>query len=146
MYLVLITYCSVYTLISEFLLYFSLLYKPCAALCDWVEIRSWCWQPNFPFGEHYIVAMSAHCHKSVPLLIWPLMLPGRTNPSTISTNLASIRVFRARVTNVTWIGCWTLAAFRENLPVWIDFQKAFDQYLLTSIKLIRWRRCVDTWI
>ena len=29
---------------------------------------------GFPVGKHYKVAMSAHCHKLVPILIWPLIL------------------------------------------------------------------------
>ena len=31
----------------------------------------WCWQSGFPMGQHYKVAVSALCHKSVPVLIWP---------------------------------------------------------------------------
>ena len=38
-----------------------------------LDIRSWCWRPDLPVGQHYKVAMSAHCHKSVAIL----MLLGR---------------------------------------------------------------------
>ena len=34
-------------------------------LCD---IRS---GPGLSVGQHYKVAMSSHCHKSVPVLVWP---------------------------------------------------------------------------
>ena len=37
---------------------------------EW-DIRSWCWQPYFPVEQHYKVAICAHCHKSVPVLMWP---------------------------------------------------------------------------
>ena len=32
-------------------------------------IRSWCWRSCLPMGQHYKVAMSAHGHKSVPVLM-----------------------------------------------------------------------------
>ena len=38
---------------------------------------SWCWWPGVPMRQHYKVTMSVHCHKSVPILIWPDMLLGR---------------------------------------------------------------------
>ena len=41
------------------------------------DMRAWCWRPNLPVRQHYKVAMRAHCLKSVPVLIWPLMLIGR---------------------------------------------------------------------
>ena len=40
------------------------------------DIGSWCCQPDFPVGQYYKVAMSVHCHKSVPILISPQMLLG----------------------------------------------------------------------
>ena len=45
-------------------------------MTEW-DIRSWCWQPDLPVGQHYKVPMSVHCHKSVPVQIWPKMLLGR---------------------------------------------------------------------
>ena len=47
------------------------------------DIRSCCWWPGFPVGLHYKVTMSVHCHKSVPILIWQWMLPGRKTPTTM---------------------------------------------------------------
>ena len=32
------------------------------------DIISWYWWPDFPMEQRYKVAMSAHCHKSVPIL------------------------------------------------------------------------------
>ena len=29
----------------------------------------WCWWSGVPVRQHYKVVMSAHCHKSVPVLI-----------------------------------------------------------------------------
>ena len=40
--------------------------------CGWV--RSWCWHPDFLVRQHYKIIMCVHCHKSVPVLIWPLGL------------------------------------------------------------------------
>ena len=42
------------------------------------------WWPGFPVGQHYKITMSAHCHKLVPVLIWPYMLLGHktTNKPT----------------------------------------------------------------
>ena len=40
------------------------------SVSEW-DIRSWCWQPGLLVGQHYKVSMGAHCHKSVPVLIWP---------------------------------------------------------------------------
>ena len=37
---------------------------------EWA-IRSWCWWSGFTVGQHYKVTISAHCHKLVPILIWP---------------------------------------------------------------------------
>ena len=34
---------------------------------EW-DIRSSCWRPGLPVGQHY-KSMSAHCHKSVPVLM-----------------------------------------------------------------------------
>ena len=37
-----------------------------------------------PVGQHYKATMSAHCHKSVPIPIWPQMLLGcKTQTTTI---------------------------------------------------------------
>ena len=33
-------------------------------------------------GQHYKFTMSAHCRKSIPILIWPSMFPGRKIPTT----------------------------------------------------------------
>ena len=35
------------------------------------HIRSWRWWPDLPVGQQYNVAMTVHCHKVVPILIWP---------------------------------------------------------------------------
>ena len=35
------------------------------------DIRSWCWCPGLPVAQHYKVVIGAHCHRSVPVLIWP---------------------------------------------------------------------------
>ena len=35
------------------------------------HIRSWCQLPSFAAGQHYKVNMSVHCHKWVPIMIWP---------------------------------------------------------------------------
>ena len=40
------------------------------------------WWPGHPVGQHYKVIMNAHCHKSVPVRIRHLMLPGHTYPTT----------------------------------------------------------------
>ena len=45
--------------------------------------RSWCLRPGVPVRQHYQVTMSVHCHKSVPILIWPYML---LRCKTITTN------------------------------------------------------------
>ena len=42
---------------------------------EW-KIRPLYWQSGLPVGQHYKVAMSAHRHKSVSILICPYMLPG----------------------------------------------------------------------
>ena len=34
-------------------------------------VRWWCCRPSFPVGQHYKVTMNLHCHKLVPILIWP---------------------------------------------------------------------------
>ena len=34
---------------------------------EW-DIRSLCWQPDFPVEQRYKANMSAHSHKSVPVL------------------------------------------------------------------------------
>ena len=34
-----------------------------------LDIRLWCWWPGIPVGQYYKVAMNAHCHKTVPVLI-----------------------------------------------------------------------------
>ena len=38
------------------------------------DIRPCCWWPCVPVGQHYDVAMSAHCHQSVPILKAPWIL------------------------------------------------------------------------
>ena len=49
--------------------------KPMDWLAQWKDnitewdIRSWCWQPGLPVGQHYKVTMILHCHKSVPVLM-----------------------------------------------------------------------------
>ena len=43
------------------------------------------WLFALPVGKHYKVTISAHCHKSLPVLLWPYMLLGQ---KTI-TNLLS---------------------------------------------------------
>ena len=35
---------------------------------EW-DIKSWYWRSGFPVGQHYEIAMCAHCHKSEPVLI-----------------------------------------------------------------------------
>ena len=40
------------------------------------SIQSWCWWTGFQVGQHYKVTMCSHCHKSVPVLIWPWTLLG----------------------------------------------------------------------
>ena len=51
------------------------------SVTEW-DIRSWCSWTGLPEGQHYKVAMSAHCHKSVPVLIWAeLLLRGKTSTS-----------------------------------------------------------------
>ena len=47
------------------------------------NIRTWCWQHDFPVRQHYKFTMSAHCHKSVPVMIWPEMLLGRKRTNTL---------------------------------------------------------------
>ena len=34
------------------------------------EIESCCRWPDLPVGQHYKVTMNAHCHKSVPVVVW----------------------------------------------------------------------------
>ena len=65
------------------------------------DIRSRCWSSRLPVRLHYNVAMSVHCHKSVTIQIWPLILPGcsktpinqrpslSTLLSTVTTSFAS---------------------------------------------------------
>ena len=50
-------------------------------MTEW-DIRSWCWWPGLPVGQHYKVVLSVHCHTSGPLMIWPYMFPGRKTPTT----------------------------------------------------------------
>ena len=38
--------------------------------------------PSLPVGQHFKVAMGVHCHKSVPILTWPRMLPSHKTPIT----------------------------------------------------------------
>ena len=41
-----------------------------------------CWWSGLPVGQHYKVAKSDNCHKSVPVLIGPQMLPGCKTPTS----------------------------------------------------------------
>ena len=45
------------------------------SVVEW-DMMPWCWQPGLPMRQHYKVAMSVRCHKSVPTLIWPSTLLG----------------------------------------------------------------------
>ena len=40
-----------------------------------------------PMGQHYKITRSVHCHKLVPIVIWPQMLPGCKTPKRKQTNL-----------------------------------------------------------
>ena len=54
------------------------------------DIRSWCWWPGFPVGQHYKFAMSAYCHKLVPVLIRPQRLLGCKTTTAIIQTLQSL--------------------------------------------------------
>ena len=43
------------------------------SLCQWLD---------FPVGQYNKVAISVHCHKSVPVPMWPYVLHVRKTPST----------------------------------------------------------------
>ena len=45
------------------------------------DIKSWCWQPGFPMGQHYDIALRMHCDKLVPVKNL-LLLPGHKPPIT----------------------------------------------------------------
>ena len=62
----------------------------------WLEwdMRSWCWQPGYPVGQHYKIVRSMHCHKVIPVLIWLLMLLGcktTTNKNKAYKNMRNKR-------------------------------------------------------
>ena len=50
-------------------------------LTEW-DIRLSFWRPGLPVARYYKVIVSVHCHKSVPVLIWPKMMPGPKTPTT----------------------------------------------------------------
>ena len=53
-------------------------------MTEW-DIGSWL---HRPLGQHYKVIMGVHCHKSVPVLIWPSMSQGcKTNQSSCSDTI-----------------------------------------------------------
>ena len=47
---------------------------------EW-DFRAWCWQSEFPVGQHSQVAMSVYYHKSVSVLKCPSMLSRRKTPT-----------------------------------------------------------------
>ena len=63
------------------------------------DIRSWCRWPGFPVEQHYKVIMNAHCHRTVPVLIWPWMLQWckalTSNRHAIVFNFASYQHLRS---------------------------------------------------
>ena len=38
------------------------------------DIRLWFWQSDLPVWDHCKSTMSTHCHKSIPILIWPQLV------------------------------------------------------------------------
>ena len=53
------------------------------SMTEW-NITSWCRPPGLPVGQHYKVAMRAHCHKSVFVVMRPYWTIFR--PNQWSTN------------------------------------------------------------
>ena len=67
------------------------------------------------WGQHYKFAMSVHCHKSEPILIWPQMLLGRKTTTNKQGNRPIPRA-QFPMLRTTRTMLHTFAVFRDAMP------------------------------
>ena len=86
----------------------------CGSIWSWngsrLSIRPCCWRPDLPaVGQRYKVTMSAHGHKSVPVLICPWMLLGchtQTNKQTNKQYACPMSSTSSLHQDSRWVGGW----------------------------------------
>ena len=80
----------------------------------------WYWWHGLSVGQLYKVAMSAHCHKSVDVMIWLYMLPGHQTPTTnhlLEAHLGTsnlVQRWHCKLNTPRWLDI--LHTFRKNTP------------------------------